>query len=130
MRSKGPVVSRLDGFFANTEVLYDAPQTLNGLEDAEYQAKYLRVAEIQHVEAVAGQLCNDNKFAEKHCARLLALFAGTCGNLKVPRAPAGEGMTFRAYVHGPAWRCLLWHHPIWKRSSLGNALLQRLPYRG
>ncbi|CAE7641061.1 unnamed protein product [Symbiodinium necroappetens] len=28
--------------FTTTSVLYDAPQTLNGLEDAEYQAKYLR----------------------------------------------------------------------------------------
>ena len=56
------------------------------------QVKYLRVGEIQYVEAVVEQLYKEGKFDEPSCARLLALVAGTCGNLKVPRAPGGAGM--------------------------------------
>ena len=45
----------------------------------------------------------ENKFAEDDVARLLSLFAGTCGNLRVPRAPNGKGLIIGAYVHGGAF---------------------------
>ena len=58
------------------------------------------MGEIQYVEGVAEKMCREGKFGERECARLLSLFTGTCGNLKVPRAPLGTGMILGAYVHG------------------------------
>ena len=60
----------------------------------------MRLGEIQYVEGVAERMCRDQRFGESACARLLSLFAGTCGNLKVPRAPDGKGMVLGAFVHG------------------------------
>ena len=100
IRSKAPTAAKLEPCYLDYEVLYDAlPQDVP-LDEYESQVKYLRVGEIQYVEAVARQLCQDDRYNERDCARLLALFAGTCGNLKVPRAPLGTGMILGAYVHG------------------------------
>ena len=77
----------MDGFCLAKELLYDVPLCDDSLENQEGSMKYLRAGEVQYVEAVAEQMYRNNRFGEKHCARLLALFAGTCGNLKVPRAP-------------------------------------------
>ena len=100
VRIKSPHISKVDGFAADYEVLYDAPQDPDAFEGEEVELKYLRVGEIQYMEAVAQQLYSEDKFQEEHVARLLALVAGTCGNLKVPRAPGGKGMVLGCYVHG------------------------------
>ena len=100
VRIKSPHISKVDGFAADYEVLYDVPQDPDAFEGEAIELKYLRVGEIQYMEAVAQQLYNEDKFQEEHVARLLALVAGTCGNLKVPRAPGGKGMVLGCYVHG------------------------------
>ncbi|CAE7467924.1 unnamed protein product [Symbiodinium sp. CCMP2456] len=89
----------VDGFFKDFEVLYDAPGNEPEEED-DYHVKYLRAGEIQYVEKVAQDLYEEEKYADEDVARLLALVAGTCGSLKVPRAPGGKGMILGAYVHG------------------------------
>ena len=103
LRSKGPVVSRLDGFFPGNEVLYDTPPPDDPDGEEEYYLRSMRLGEIQCVEGVAERMCRDQKFGESSCARLLSLFAGTCGNLKVPRAPDGKGMVLGAFVHGESF---------------------------
>ena len=75
-------------------------------EEEPPEMRYLRVGEIQYVEGVAEKMCREGKFGERECARLLSLFAGTCGNLKVPRAPLGTGMILGAYVHGGSFGVL------------------------
>ena len=99
-RVKGPVASKVDGFYPDCDVLCEVPPDSNDYEGDVNQVKYLRASEISYVEAIAEQLCSEGRYYEKDCARLLSLFAGTCGNLKVPRAPEGTGMILGAFVHG------------------------------
>ena len=100
VRTKGPVAAKLESDYPDYEVLYEAPLCDEPFGDCGAEVKYLRTGEIQYVEAVARQLCEGDQFTERDCARILALFAGTCGNLKVPRSPLGTGMIIGAYVHG------------------------------
>ncbi|CAE7777053.1 GIP [Symbiodinium sp. CCMP2592] len=99
MRSKAPMASKVDGFYPDIESLEEVHVDLYGNDVGMPQTKYLRVGEVQYVEAIAEQFYKEEKFDEPSCARLLALVAGTCGNLKVPRSPGGEGMIVGAYVH-------------------------------
>ena len=126
VRLKAPGVSRLDGCFLETEVLFDVASPIV-FDNEDSQVKYLRMGEIQYVEGVAERMCNDNKFDSKHCARLLALFAGTCGNLKVPRAPKGEGMILGAYVHAGSFGITRYGRDLpWVTRYFNNYLKKKL----
>ena len=103
VRTKAPVISKVERTYPQAEVLYEAPDDEDLIEEEERGLKYLRVGEVQYVEAIAKQLYQEAKFAEDDVARLLSLFAGTCGNLRVPRAPKGKGLIIGAYVHGGAF---------------------------
>ncbi|CAE7244180.1 unnamed protein product [Symbiodinium necroappetens] len=100
VREKRPGVAKADGFYQEREQLPHELLAPGEHQEPEPQVMYMRPKEIQYVEVVAQQLCEAEKYTEKDCARLLALFAGTCGNLKVPRAPEGTGMILGAFVHG------------------------------
>ncbi|OLP80086.1 hypothetical protein AK812_SmicGene39547 [Symbiodinium microadriaticum] len=100
VRVKRPGVAKVDGFYLEYEHLLQELPLKDEPEEEEHQVMYMRPQEIQYVEVVAQQLCEAEKYTEKDSARLLALFAGTCGNLKVPRAPEGAGMILGAFVHG------------------------------
>ncbi|CAE7382490.1 unnamed protein product [Symbiodinium sp. CCMP2592] len=100
MRAKAPMVSKMDTFYQPLEVLSDVLPSSVEDDCPDGSVKYLRAGEIDYVETVAEQMFRNDCFSEKECARLLALFAGTCGNLKVPRAPEGQGMILGAFVHG------------------------------
>ncbi|CAE7317114.1 TY5A, partial [Symbiodinium microadriaticum] len=100
VREKRPGVAKADGFYQEREQLPHELPVPGEPQEEEPQVMYMRLQEIQYVEVVAQQLCEAEKYTEKDCARLLALFAGTCGNLKVPRAPEGTGMILGAFVHG------------------------------
>ena len=100
VREKRPGVAKADGFYQEREQLPHELLAPGEHQEQEPQVMYMRPQEIQYVEVVAQQLCEAEKYTEKDCARLLALFAGTCGNLKVPRAPEGTGMILGAFVHG------------------------------
>ena len=100
MKFKGPGLASLHGFYEDFEVIPKSAEEEVSFEEEPPEMRYLRVGEIQYVEGVAEKMCREGKFGERECARLLSLFAGTCGNLKVPRAPLGTGMILGAYVHG------------------------------
>ncbi|CAE7360569.1 GIP [Symbiodinium sp. CCMP2592] len=100
MRSKGPSAARLDGFYEDFEDYGTIKCDESSFEEETHGIKYLRVGEIEYVEGVARRMCERGTFTERESAKLLSLFAGTCGNLKVPRAPAGTGMILGAFVHG------------------------------
>ncbi|OLP83551.1 Retrovirus-related Pol polyprotein from transposon TNT 1-94 [Symbiodinium microadriaticum] len=126
-RVKAPVASKVDGFYPFRDVLYEVPSETNDYEDDVSQVKYLRASEISYVEAIAQQLCNENKYHEKDCARLLSLFAGTCGNLKVPRAPEGTGMILGAFVHGGNLGVTRYGRDLpWTTRYFNSYLLQKL----
>ncbi|CAE7178911.1 unnamed protein product, partial [Symbiodinium necroappetens] len=103
VRLKAPAVSKVDGDYPQNEVLYETPTEEDIFDEEEPGLKYLRVGEIQYLETIARQLYQEDKFDEGDVARLLSLFAGTCGNLRVPRAPKGKGLIIGAYVHGGAF---------------------------
>ncbi|OLP93881.1 Copia protein [Symbiodinium microadriaticum] len=103
MRTKTTALSKVDGGYPRSEILCGVPDDKGLGEEEERGLKYLRVGEIQYVEAIAKQLYQDAKYTEDDAARLLSLFAGTCGNLKVSRAPKGKGLIVGAYVHGGAF---------------------------
>ena len=100
IRIKGPSVAKLDGFYQEFEAIPDMSGEITLFEEEPPELRYLRVGEIQYVEGVAQRMCMEGKYTERDGARLLSLLAGTCGNLKVPRAPLGTGMVLGAYVHG------------------------------
>ncbi|CAE7345741.1 unnamed protein product, partial [Symbiodinium sp. CCMP2456] len=127
VRAKRPVIKRADGFFPDYEVLYDVPRDDDSYEEGEAHVKYLRLGEIQYVERTAQQLCQEDKFSEVDAARLLALVAGTCGNLRVPRATGGKGMVLGAYVHGGAFGVTRYGRDLpWVASYFNYYLRRRL----
>ncbi|CAE7942340.1 TY5A, partial [Symbiodinium sp. KB8] len=125
VRAKGPAAAKLDLFFPKNEVMVDYATDSEVLEDEDPQVKYLRVGEIQYVEAIAKQLYQDSKYSEHDCTRLLTLFAGTCGNLRVPRAPLGIGMIFGAYVHGGSFGVTRYGRDLPWVASYFNEYLKR-----
>ena len=80
--------------------LSEIQDSIRGSFEEEAGLKYLRLEEISYVEAVAKDSCVNKRFTANDSAHLLSLFAGTCGNLRVPRAPDGQGMVMGAFVHG------------------------------
>ena len=127
MREKAPVLSKMDSFYPEQETLVDPIVDVDSFEGVPQQLKYLRIGEIQYVEAIAKQLCEEERYNQKDGARLLALFAGTCGNLKVPRAPLGVGMILGAYVHGGSFGVTRYGRDLpWVATYFNNYLLRKL----
>ncbi|CAE7538500.1 GIP [Symbiodinium sp. CCMP2592] len=100
LRAKTPRAAKLDELYEPCVELFEATQGMKGSLEEECELKYLRLEEIEYLEGVARGLCQDRKFSKRDGHQLLSLFAGTCGNLKVPRAPEGQGLVLGAYVHG------------------------------
>ncbi|CAE7902625.1 unnamed protein product [Symbiodinium sp. KB8] len=124
---KAPAVHKLDAGYSQDEVLRDVPSDENVFEEEQQCLKYLRIGEIQYVEAIAEQMCNKSEYTDENCARLLALFAGTCGNLKVPRAPEGKGLIVGAYVHGGAFELTRYARDLpWVARYFNDFLLRKL----
>ncbi|CAE7596997.1 unnamed protein product [Symbiodinium sp. CCMP2592] len=128
MRSKGPMVAKLDGGFEDYEwIPGDLSEVHAYVEEEDPQVKYLRAEEIKYVESVAKQLCEGDHYGESHGARLLGLFAGTCGNLRVPRAPEGAGLVMGAYVHGGAFGITRYGRDLpWTARYFNNYLMKKI----
>ncbi|CAE7267533.1 unnamed protein product [Symbiodinium sp. CCMP2592] len=100
MRSKMPRAAKVGELYELFPGLSEIQNDIKGSDEEEAVMKYLRPEEIEYVELVAKDLFVKEKFTAEDSAHLLGLFAGTCGNLKVPRAPEGQGMVMGAFVHG------------------------------
>ncbi|CAE7455790.1 GIP [Symbiodinium sp. CCMP2592] len=100
LRAKTPRAAKLDELYEPCVELFEATQGMKGSLEEECELKYLRLEEIEYLEGVARGLYEDRKFSKSDAHKLLSLFAGTCGNLKVPRAPEGQGLVLGAFVHG------------------------------
>ncbi|CAE7334850.1 GIP [Symbiodinium sp. CCMP2592] len=101
----GHVILKSTGTFVQTthvRIAQEPPplDEARGVVQDDSIMKYLRVEEIQYVEKIAQHLYQDRKFGEDHIKQVLGVLGGTCGNLKVPRAPGGHGLVIGAYVHG------------------------------
>ena len=100
VRSKRPRAAKVGELYELIPGLSEIQDSIRGSFEEEAGLKYLRFEEISYVEAVAKDLCVNKRFTANDSAHLLSLFAGTCGNLRVPRAPDGQGMVMGAFVHG------------------------------
>ncbi|CAE7496106.1 unnamed protein product [Symbiodinium sp. CCMP2592] len=100
LRRKTPRAAKLDELYEPCVELSDATHGVKSSFEEEPEMKYLRMEEVEYLEGVARGLYENQKFSKSDSHRLLSLFAGTCGNLKVPRAPEGQGLVLGAFVHG------------------------------
>ncbi|CAE7270838.1 GIP [Symbiodinium sp. CCMP2592] len=123
LRAKTPSVAALGEVYESVVGLSEA----RGLMRDDSIMKYLRVEEIEYVEKIAQHLYQDRKFGEDHVKQVLGVLGGTCGNLKVPRAPGGQGLVIGAYVHGGSFGVTRYGRDLpWVAQYLNGYLVHKI----
>ncbi|CAE7633410.1 RE1 [Symbiodinium sp. CCMP2592] len=130
LRAKTPRAAKLDELYEPCVELSEATQGIKGSFEEELELKYLRLEEIEYLEGVARGLYEGKKFSKNDGHKLLSLFAGTCGNLKVPRAPEGQGLVLGAFVHGGSFGVTRYGRDLpWVMKYFNTYLYERMKAR-